>query len=151
MLAVTIGSAKRVRDLLQVDLLRPNEGEPVLVGRLNTDVAALIDVIFALVKPQADERGVTDVDFAEALDGQAAYDAWLGFMEDWRGFFQKLRRDDLATMIDRTIALVRKAVEFQDNLVDREAEKMERTLGAMGGPGQTSGSTPAERESTPTG
>ncbi|MFO7958999.1 MAG: hypothetical protein R6X33_18085, partial [Candidatus Brocadiia bacterium] len=62
-LKLTLGSAERVKALVGVDLLEPclpgeaREGDaddPPLLTRLGTEVALLCDVIFALVKPQAD-------------------------------------------------------------------------------------------------
>jgi hypothetical protein len=102
---LTIGAAKRVRDLLRIDLLAPlivkRRKRPdgsvrktlPLVTRLQLDVVALIDVIYVLVKPQADAQGVTDEQFGQALGGEAACAAHEAFMGEWRGFFHELRRE----------------------------------------------------------
>ena len=61
---MTIDSVKRVRDLLNVNLVEPEAGDPPLLTRLGTDEILLCDVVFCLIKPQADVLGVTDEDFA---------------------------------------------------------------------------------------
>jgi len=115
---LTIGAAKRVRDLLKIDLLAPlvvkrRKGADgrvrktlPLVTRLQLDVVALIDVIYVLIKPQADAQGVTDEQFGQALGGEAACAAYEAFMGEWRGFFQELRREAEAKAIDAQLRLV---------------------------------------------
>ena len=57
-LSLTLGAAERVKALVDVDLLEPcDAGDPPLLTRLGTEVALLCDVIFALIKPQADGQG----------------------------------------------------------------------------------------------
>ena len=69
--SVTVGSIRRVRDLLGVNLSNYLEGEPPLIDRLQRDVVLLGDVLYCLVKPQADERGVSDEKFGSALSAEA--------------------------------------------------------------------------------
>ena len=65
--SLTIDAAKRVKGLLDVNLLELEAGDPPLLTKLGTDVILLCDVIFALVKPQADAAGVSDEQFGAAL------------------------------------------------------------------------------------
>ena len=54
-IAVTVDAIKRVEGLIKgVNLANLTSGDPPLLTRLETDVVLLCDVIFALVKPQAD-------------------------------------------------------------------------------------------------
>ncbi|MBU0717313.1 MAG: hypothetical protein KJ749_03615, partial [Planctomycetes bacterium] len=62
-----------VKGLLDVNLLELEAGDPPLLTRLGTDVILLCDVIFALVKPQADTSGVTDEQFGAALGGEPPF------------------------------------------------------------------------------
>ena len=93
-----------------------------LVTRLQLDVVLLVDVIFALVKPEADQKGVTDEEFASALGGDAAYQAFEAFMAEWRDFFQRLRRETEAKAIEANMTMV--AAEDKRNvaMVDRVTE-----------------------------
>jgi hypothetical protein len=70
--AVTIGAIKRVKaELPGVDLLNPGDGDPPLLMRLAREDELLCAVLFAICKPQADSRNVTDLQFAEAMGGSA--------------------------------------------------------------------------------
>jgi len=102
-LALTIDAAKRVKGLLDVNLLELEAGDPPLLTRIGTDVILLCDVIFALVKPQADASGVTDEQFAAALGGETILAAQTALYEELVGFFRGLGADDrIATATERT-------------------------------------------------
>ncbi len=86
---INVSAVKRVRKLLDVDLLKVLDKEPdggTLLGRLGSDLALLVDVLFALLKPDADERNVGDEDFGRAFSGDvilAARTAFLGALTDF--------------------------------------------------------------------
>jgi len=124
---LTIGSAKRVRGLLGLNLLEPcepdttaeGEGLPVLT-RLGTDVMLLCDVIFALVKPQADQQGVTDEQWAEAMGGDAILAAQQAFYEELVDFFHRQGRQD-----------VEKAVRTQQRMIELVIEAGVQKIGQI--------------------
>jgi hypothetical protein len=119
-LAMNIGSIKRVRDLLNVNLVEPEVGDPPLLTKLGTDIILLIDVIYALIKPQADSLNVSDTDFAMALGGEtikAATEAFYGELVD---FFQKLGRQDKA-----------KAAAIQQKMINLAVARMEKKIDQM--------------------
>jgi len=171
-LAMTIGSVKRVKNLLGVNLLDPlgakprkvrgvaRKGRP-LVTRLQLDPALLIDVIFALVKPQADHLGVTDEDFGEALGGEAAYGAYEAFMGEWQAFFRGLRRETEAKAIGANLklvtaedtknaAMVDRATEAAVAVAERKRKQAAAKLDALArGPSQIATGSPESSESTP--
>jgi len=143
--SLTLDSVKRVRDLLGVNLLELDQGEPPLLTRLGTDVILLCDVTFAIVKPQADTAGVSDAEFGAALGGEVIMAAQKAFYEELVGFFRQLGRGDLARAVEaqqRMILLAVAAVERRIEGVDVEGE-IEKTLGSW------SGSSPASSGSTP--
>jgi len=144
--ALTIDAAKRVKGLLDVNLLELEAGDPPLLTRLGTDVILLCDVIFALVKPQADAAGVSDQEFAAALGGDVVLAAQTAFYEELVDFFRKLGRGDLAKAVDaqrRLIDLAVRRIETRIERLDLEAA-VESTLGepSTSSP-PSSGSTPA--------
>jgi len=144
-LALTIDAAKRVKSLLDVNLLELEAGEPPLLTRLGTDVILLCDVIFALVKPQADAAGVSDQEFAAALGGDVVLAAQTAFYEELVDFFRKLGRGDLAKAVDaqrRMIDLAVARIETRIDRLDLEAA-VESTLG------EPSTSSPPSSVSTP--
>ena len=143
--SLTLDSVKRVRDLLGVNLLELDQGEPPLLTRLGTDVILLCDVIFAILKPQADAAGVSDAAFGAALGGEVIMAAQKAFYEELVGFFRQLGRGDLARAVEaqqRMILLAVAAVERRIEGVDLEGE-IEKTLGSW------SSSSPASSASTP--
>jgi hypothetical protein len=134
-ISLTIHSVKRVRDLLGVNLLEIDTGNPPLLVRLGTDIILICDVIYALIKPQADTAGVSDEQFGASLGGEyikPAQDAFYGELVD---FFQKLGRLDL-----------KKLVEYQGKLIDQAVKQittrienldLETELGSIRGPTST--------------
>jgi hypothetical protein len=95
-LSLTIDCAKRVRDLLNINLLEPEIGDPPPITRLGTDEILLCDVLFVMVKPQADALNVTADQFAGALGPEAILSAQNAFYDELIDFFQKRGRTDRA-------------------------------------------------------
>jgi hypothetical protein len=129
--SLTIDAAKRVKGLLDVNLLELEAGDPPLLTKLGTDVILLCDVIFAIVKPQADAAGVTDEQFGAALGGEVILAAQTAFYEELVDFFRKLGRTDLAKAVDaqrRMIDLAVRRIETRIDRLDLEAA-VESTLG----------------------
>jgi hypothetical protein len=144
-LTLTISSAKRVRDLVGADLLQPEAGDPPLLTRLGTDVVLLCDLVFALVKPQADERGISDEQFGQALGGAAVLAAQSALYEELSDFFREAGRPELT-----------KAVAAQRNLIKRAIARIEKRLDNLDPDkvldqtlGNPSGNSPGSSESTP--
>lgn len=124
-LALTIGSVKRVRALLDVNLMNLEAGDPPLLTRLGTDVMLLVDVIFALLKPQADAQEITDEQWAEAMGGDAILAAQKAFYDELSDFTRRRGRTDTTKAIQaqlRMIELVIQASETKMGQVDPEKE-----------------------------
>ena len=145
--AVTINAVKRVKGLLDVDLTDLMDGDPPLLTRLDTDIVLLCDVIFALVKPQADEQGVTDEAFAEALGGDAIIQAHDALLEELADFFRSLRRTDVTKALEKQIAMVRAAVQAAEARI--ESVDVDREVAEAFRSGDSSGSSPGSSEPTP--
>ena len=111
-IAITVGAIKRVKALLPgIDLAKPDEGKPPLIGRLPIDPVLLCDVIYCLVKPAADAANITDEQFGEAMGGDALAHAAAAFWEEYKDFFQRLDRHDVARLVATQQALLREIVE----------------------------------------
>ncbi len=153
-IALTIDAAKRVKGLLDVNLLELESGDPPLLTRLGTDVILLCDVIFALVKPQADSAGVTDEQFGAALGGEAILAAQTALYEELVGFFRGLGRADLSKAVQaqrRMIDLAVTRIETRIDRLDLEAavETCLRPADRKATLGESSTSWPASSASTP--
>jgi hypothetical protein len=130
---ITIGSIKRVRDLLGLNLAQPYDGSPPLQARLASDIIAFCDALYALVKPQADEAGIDDAKFAELIHGDAILKASDAFWEEWRDFFQSAGRTDAAKAISKQRQMTRLAVETAEKRVEQidAAQKVESIFSSL--------------------
>jgi hypothetical protein len=127
-IAVNVATVKRVRDLLQVNLLEIADQKGKLLERLVEDPCLLCDVIYALVKPEADAKGISDEEFGRSLGGDVldqATDALLGEIAD---FFPRHRREVLRRILAKLSTLQQKAstlalVKLDDPNLDAELER----------------------------
>jgi len=164
-LAITVDAVRRVRDLVGVNLARliepreaggpssasgpsratPRGGSLPLLTDLEDDLLLLVDVIYALVKPQADAQGVSDADFGRALGGEAIAGAHEAFWRELADFFRSLKRQAPARAIEKQLALVEAAMAAAERKI--EALDVERIVEQTDG--GSSSSAPASRASTP--
>jgi len=147
---LTIGAARRIRSLADVNLLELDQGEPPLLTRLGLDVMLLCDVVYAAVRPQADDAGVSDEQFGAALGGEAILAARKAFFEELADFFRSQGRADLARAIQAQERIVSLAVEQVDRKIG-EIDPEQAVAEAMQGPtaGDSSTSSPVASAATP--
>jgi len=129
------GTIKRAVDLLKVDLGDPLSGKRPLLTRFDLDIAFKVDLLYVACLPEAEKRGVTDLEFAERLEGDALYAASEGFLEALTDFFRKLRRTEVVTAIRKEREIVARAVEAIDQAIgspefDQRMEEEFTELGA---------------------
>lgn len=87
---ITTNALKRVHSLTgeNIDTLFDEK----TVDRLCTDYVFIADALYAVCKPQADERGVTDEQFGEALAGEPLEKAIEALLEALVDFFPPKRQ-----------------------------------------------------------
>lgn len=143
---LTAGGVRDCRELLSVDLCDlPVDIE--LVQRLRTDDVLLVNVIYVLCKPQADEAGVSDEAFGRSM-GSAIAAAEQAFWEVAQGFFRGQRQELLRDMLqlikhqeDGRLTALREELtpEYQTKLVQRFQQMVASRLGAeLSGNGSSS-------------
>ena len=102
-IALNIGSFKRVLGMTKLDLL----GDPgEAVARMSRDGMALCDVVYAIIKPEADTQGVSDEQFGEAMGGEPMRLATDALMEELSDFFQRYR-PDLGNVVAATLKKIK--------------------------------------------
>jgi hypothetical protein len=147
--AINVTSIKRVRDLAKYDLLSVSKTSNPLT-ELAADPVKLCDVLYCLVKADADKLNVTDEDFGRAMAGDALLAGYNALAEELVDFSQspqaranqKRVLTTLRATAQKAEALVTAALD--NGLLDREAEKVLSTFGAeFGGSPGSSESTPA--------
>jgi len=118
-LQITVEAIKRVKSALGIDLGNIHQGDPPQSARLDTDVVLLIDVIYVILRPQADAKGVSDVEFGESLGGDAAFAAREAFWRSLIDFFQRLHRTDAVAAIAKQMALVAEVIQMATQEIER--------------------------------
>ena len=143
---INVDAIKRVRGLVEVDLLQAADGK--LIERLVSDPILLCDVIYALCKPQADQQSVSDEEFGRAMAGDAIDAATTAVLEELVGFFPQAKRRVLTKALRKLRELEGRAIEHAEAELDGAAleAQMDRLLRS---PGNSSGSAPEPSASTP--
>lgn len=113
-LSVTIGSVRQVKETLGVDLLE----FPEVLEKLSGDIYTLCNVLYVLIKPQADKLNVSDVDFGYALGGDVLEKAVDALLNEMINFFPQRRRDLL-------MKLKTKSGEYQETVLKKAEIKIE--------------------------
>ncbi|HPC65343.1 MAG TPA: hypothetical protein P5175_06230 [Anaerohalosphaeraceae bacterium] len=141
-IALNLGTAMRVKDKLNIDLLRPEDGDPPLLTQLGTDEMLLGEVLCALLESQFEKHNVTDADVRMSFDGATLLAGQKAFYEELIDFFRSRGRSDRA-----------KAVAAQMQLIDKATAAIEAKITAMDLQtlidGALSGTSPDSSGSTP--
>lgn len=152
-LAITFLGAKRVRAALNIDLLEPFAGNPLL-GKDGgaPDVIAAIDVVFALIADQAEKKSLIseqyprlDEAWAAAMGPEQMLAARAALYEEWELFFRSLGRPDAATAISKTLEMLQATVTQAARRFDQinvEAEVAKAFGAAPTSSPESSASTP---------
>lgn len=90
-LRIDIAAIRRVRALHGIDLAKVFASRDAFEA-LYSDIVLLVDVIYTICKPQADELGITDEQFGAALAGDALGRAIHAFEEAAIEFLPESRR-----------------------------------------------------------
>jgi len=158
-ITLNVYAVKKVRDLLNVDLLdlggdQAETGNGLLY-RLIADPVLLVDVLYVICKDQADGASVTDEQFGRAMAGDVIDAATRAFLEELADFTPSPRdRARARKVIDATWKLIDRAQDVLDAKadveLDRAAEAALLALSEVGGsaPGSLSGNSPASSAST---
>jgi hypothetical protein len=120
LVTLNVAQVKRVRERLNINLADLQEGN--LLTRL-ADPVTLVDVLFVLVQPQAEEASVTDEQFAAALGGDTLSAASTALLEALCGFFPQPTRLMLRKVLAQTLARQADAV----TKIENEGDELIRT------------------------
>lgn len=145
-LAINIGTVKLCRDLLGVNLLEPEAGNPPLVTSLGTDDIFLVDLIYCLCKEEADKAGITDIAFGQSFNGKVLHEAANAFFSEYMDFFRDRGRTDRLEAISREKQIIDKATQR----AKEEIEKLDLDDAVEQVFGNGSIGLPESPESTPT-
>jgi len=146
-LALTLGTAMKVKAKLDIDLLQPEAGDPPLLTRLGTDEMLLGEVLCAMLEGQFEAHKVTDEDVRSSFDGQTLLAAQKAFYEELIAFFRSRGRSDRAKAVAKQMALIEAAVAAVETRID--ALDIDATIRGAMTLGETSGASQEASASTP--
>ena len=119
---VNVAAIKRVKSLLDVNLLEALEGD--LLDELAHDMVLLCDVIYAICKPEADALAITDEEFGRAMAGDAIDSATTALLEELVEFFPLAKRRVLTKALAKMRNVDEKAIAYAEaKLDDPELDK----------------------------
>ena len=146
-IAVNVASIKRLRDVLDVDLMGVIEGD--LLQRLYADPILLVDVVYVLCKPRADELGVTDEQFGQAMGGDAIELATAALVDEIIDFFPNRRdRERARKVLAKFTTAMQRAQDALDLRVD--SPRLQRELDSIvESVGEPAGGSPESQASIP--
>lgn len=145
--SITVDAIKRVRGLLDVDLLEVVGGK--LIDQLISDPVLLCDIVYAVCKPEADAQGISDEDFGKAMAGDAIEHATEALLDELVSFSPSPRdRANLQRVLETTRKVMDKARDLVEQRIesgelDRIAEE------ALANAGGLSGTSPVSSASIP--
>jgi hypothetical protein len=147
---INVNAIKRVKGLTGVNLLDVVNGdadrsEGGLLGKLSSDPILLCDILYAVCKPEADPRNISDEDFGRGMAGDAIDAGTTALLEELVDFFPQAKRRvldqalrKLRTLEARVIDLASKRLDSPE--IDALLEKAMDSAGA--GPSMVNGSSP---------
>jgi len=124
-LDLNITAIKRVKSLTDVDLLGDDYADTLV--ELGQDIVKLVDVLYAIAKPQADALEITDESFGEGLFGDSINDATNAFITSLVEFFpsEKKRRAFRAIWQKTQIAIETGETELIKVIESEEMARMQ--------------------------
>ena len=152
-LLVNVATIKRVRALCGVDLnsiIEVEDGKPTtkLLERLSTDPVLLVDVLYAVCRPECEQKGVSDEDFGAAMAGDAIEQATSALLDEVIDFFPEAKRMAFRKILSASrrfeeMARKRLAAAMADSGFEaRVVSELERLTGLSPNAPESSESTP---------
>lgn len=119
-ISITVGSLKRVKDMLNIDLIEEASKKENIFIKVSENPIMLCDILYCLCKSQADERKITDEKFGESLNGDAIEQATNMFIEELIDFFPSAKRPAFRMMTQKIEEMTTKGVEYVTKYLNSE-------------------------------
>ena len=122
--SITVGTVKRVKTMLNIDMIGDIEG---FLKQIQ-DIMTRCDVLYVVCKEEADKLGITDEQFACCLAGSALRDAYNALIEAYMAFIPdpeaaaKLRvvQEKYDVVGDKILALIDKKMPQISQKMDED-------------------------------
>ena len=139
---------KRVKSLLDVNLLSLADNNFALLDRLSTDLVLLVDVLYVVCRDQANERNITDEEFGRRMAGDQIITARDVLIEELVDFFPDARRRAMMKTVTQKARELTEAILSKGELAIAEVEKLD-TQAVANSLMASFGNLPESSESTP--
>lgn len=121
-LKLTIGAAKRLRDIAGISIFAPNNsgGETVsdnVLTAMEYDDVCLMEIVSCLLSPQLLEKGITEAEFVDEATGVTVKNARKALGAEVVNFSQQTGRTNLARNL-------KMAMEMKEKMTQRIAEQL---------------------------
>lgn len=142
---INVDAIKRVRTLVQVNLLDVLDDGCKLLAELHDDPVLLVDVLYCICKPEADAQNVTDEEFGRAMSGDAILQASTALLEELSDFFPNARqRAAMKDLLKKTETVVDRLLDHAETTIaELDPESVAQTaIASFGNSPESSASTP---------
>jgi len=146
---VDLAALRRVRTLLGINLMQVVNPQDKLLEDIAADPVVLVDILYAVCKPQADACGLSDVAFGEQFSGDTLTEASKALFEGIVDFCPSRPKAALKKAMWRG----EKIGEVLLTAMEAEADnpRLDEKLSALTSSTGSSSSSPASAELTPQG
>ena len=114
---VTLGAAMDIKERFDIDLLRPEEGDPPQLTKLATDEYLLAEIIAALLEDQFEEKGINARDVFKNFDGDTLAASHKAFYEELIDFFRVTARADRAEAVIKQAEMISLGIDVAVNRI----------------------------------
>ncbi len=117
-ICLNLGTVKKIKDKLGINLLEIEQGEPPLLTRLGTDELFLAEIILCCIETQIEKRKLSEQDVLSRFDGQTIGKAQSCFYEELIDFFQQKNQPHKMKMVQKQLALIELAIKAAISKID---------------------------------
>ena len=135
---IDVATVKRVRDVLDLDLLKIDGADSVFAKL--ADPVTLVDVLYVVCLPQATEASVSDESFGGAMGGDVLDAASSALIEDLIDFFPSARRPILRRAWEKIQEIEGKAIAAVTERLN--SPELDKAINDILKPGNLSGDSP---------
>ncbi|MEO2031483.1 MAG: hypothetical protein ABGZ35_05310 [Planctomycetaceae bacterium] len=142
---VNVDGIKRVRSLVNINLLDVLDDGCKLLADLHDDPVLLVDVLYCLCRPDADRLSISDEEFGRAMAGDALLQAATALFESLSDFFPQARqRAAMKDLLAKTNTVVDRLLDHAETTLKEfdPASVAETAIASFGNSPASSAATP---------
>jgi hypothetical protein len=91
-----------------------------LADQLAQDPLEFYDLLWILLKPQADAKNIDEEQFGERMAAYPIHEARLAFFAEWEDFFRQAQRPDQMESLGFTVGTLKKSMELMQAQIEKD-------------------------------